>query len=304
MTPADPEQGSSAAAASGSEPLSCVSCRSRKLKCDKLRPACTRCTKVDADCVYPESRRKPAFKRRNVRELEERLGPRRRSVQISVFVADQPTAQVECMLMESQDDKKAPSAAAPHAAPHAAPGAALAGLPGMAAASSTPGLNANAAPDIPIFGTMDWNADMANLMNSSLADDSQSPEDVVPMTVPMRETDALPDPYNSLIDLGMFEALPPFEVLEELSVFQPSFASLSMLTDALGTISSSKAKRPLYPLSTAVAISKPSIPPRTRNHPCASNTPYGQWRPTATASTIPTMPSFIRGHANTPMPMR
>lgn len=56
------------------EALSCVSCRARKLKCCRTKPACARCVKVNAECVYPESRRKPAFKRRNVRELEERLG--------------------------------------------------------------------------------------------------------------------------------------------------------------------------------------------------------------------------------------
>ncbi|KAH7160019.1 hypothetical protein B0J13DRAFT_581109 [Dactylonectria estremocensis] len=57
----------------GTEPLACVSCRARKLKCDRIKPACSRCTKVSNDCVYPESRRKPTFKRRNVKELEARL---------------------------------------------------------------------------------------------------------------------------------------------------------------------------------------------------------------------------------------
>jgi hypothetical protein len=56
------------------EPLACISCRARKLKCDRTKPACGRCAKVDNQCVYPESRRKPAFKRRNVKELEARLG--------------------------------------------------------------------------------------------------------------------------------------------------------------------------------------------------------------------------------------
>jgi hypothetical protein len=58
---------------SKTEPLACVSCRARKLKCDRTKPACTRCVKVSNDCVYPESRRKPNFKRRNVKELEARL---------------------------------------------------------------------------------------------------------------------------------------------------------------------------------------------------------------------------------------
>ncbi|KAM0252586.1 hypothetical protein ACHAQJ_007623 [Trichoderma viride] len=63
----------SAASMQGTEPLACVSCRARKLKCDRTRPACTRCIKVKNECVYPESRRKPTFKRRNVKELEARL---------------------------------------------------------------------------------------------------------------------------------------------------------------------------------------------------------------------------------------
>ncbi|KAJ6444701.1 magnesium transporter NIPA4 [Purpureocillium lavendulum] len=71
------EPGSSSAehdsAAAATEPLACVSCRSRKLKCDRTKPACARCLKVGADCAYPESRRKPTFKRRNVKELEARL---------------------------------------------------------------------------------------------------------------------------------------------------------------------------------------------------------------------------------------
>ncbi|RFN49673.1 hypothetical protein FIE12Z_6025 [Fusarium flagelliforme] len=58
---------------SRTEPLACVSCRARKLKCDRVKPACTRCVKVSNGCVYPESRRKPNFKRRNVKELEARL---------------------------------------------------------------------------------------------------------------------------------------------------------------------------------------------------------------------------------------
>ncbi|KAL2127491.1 hypothetical protein VTI74DRAFT_10634 [Chaetomium olivicolor] len=62
-----------AAAAPAHEPLACVSCRARKLKCDRQKPVCARCAKAGGECVYPESRRKPAFKRRNVRELEERL---------------------------------------------------------------------------------------------------------------------------------------------------------------------------------------------------------------------------------------
>ncbi|KAG6059423.1 hypothetical protein E4U17_006328 [Claviceps sp. LM77 group G4] len=55
------------------EPLACVGCRSRKLKCDRAKPACTRCRNLGGGCVYPEARRKPTFKRRNVKEIEARL---------------------------------------------------------------------------------------------------------------------------------------------------------------------------------------------------------------------------------------
>ncbi|KAK8113673.1 hypothetical protein PG999_005742 [Apiospora kogelbergensis] len=58
------------------EALACVTCRARKLKCNRVKPACSRCVRVRGECVYPESRRKPAFKRRNVKELEARLGRR------------------------------------------------------------------------------------------------------------------------------------------------------------------------------------------------------------------------------------
>ncbi|KAK3682728.1 hypothetical protein B0T22DRAFT_292976 [Podospora appendiculata] len=62
-----------AEATTGCESLACVSCRARKLKCDRQIPVCVRCVKSGGECVYPESRRKPATKRRNVKELEDRL---------------------------------------------------------------------------------------------------------------------------------------------------------------------------------------------------------------------------------------
>ncbi|KAL2168814.1 hypothetical protein VTG60DRAFT_6784 [Thermothelomyces hinnuleus] len=77
MSPSSPEDGrsesSGAAVAAAHEPLACVTCRSRKLKCDRQKPVCARCAKAGGECVYPESRRKPATKRRSVKELEERL---------------------------------------------------------------------------------------------------------------------------------------------------------------------------------------------------------------------------------------
>ncbi|UPK90580.1 hypothetical protein LCI18_001515 [Fusarium solani-melongenae] len=58
----------------GKEPLSCLSCRARKLKCNRTKPACSRCSRLFEDCAYPESRKRPIRKRRTVKELEARLG--------------------------------------------------------------------------------------------------------------------------------------------------------------------------------------------------------------------------------------
>lgn len=54
--------------------ISCVSCRKRKLKCDRVKPKCSTCTRLRHECEYPERRRNLGSKRRNMKELEARLG--------------------------------------------------------------------------------------------------------------------------------------------------------------------------------------------------------------------------------------
>jgi hypothetical protein len=54
--------------------ISCVSCRKRKLKCDRVKPKCGTCTRLTHECEYPERRKNPSSKRRNLKELEARLG--------------------------------------------------------------------------------------------------------------------------------------------------------------------------------------------------------------------------------------
>jgi len=54
--------------------ISCVSCRKRKLKCDRVKPRCATCKRLRHECEYPERRRNITSKRRNMKELEERLG--------------------------------------------------------------------------------------------------------------------------------------------------------------------------------------------------------------------------------------
>ncbi|TGO07359.1 hypothetical protein BTUL_0288g00080 [Botrytis tulipae] len=53
--------------------ISCVSCRRRKLKCDRVKPKCGTCGRLRHECEYPERRRNIGAKRRNMKELEARL---------------------------------------------------------------------------------------------------------------------------------------------------------------------------------------------------------------------------------------
>ncbi|KAF7548714.1 hypothetical protein G7Z17_g6872 [Cylindrodendrum hubeiense] len=56
-------------------PYSCFECRSRKLKCDRLKQGCTRCAQGGGKCHYPTSRKPPVITvtRPKVKELESRL---------------------------------------------------------------------------------------------------------------------------------------------------------------------------------------------------------------------------------------
>lgn len=45
----------------GEHPWNCLSCRSKKLRCDRQRPSCSNCVKKQRDCVFPTSGR--AFRR-------------------------------------------------------------------------------------------------------------------------------------------------------------------------------------------------------------------------------------------------
>ncbi|KAK1637326.1 hypothetical protein BDP81DRAFT_222423 [Colletotrichum phormii] len=163
-------------AANASEPLACVTCRSRKLKCDRVKPACSRCLKVKGECVYPESRRKPAFKRKNVKELEERL------------------AQVEDLLKEAASK-------------------------GNGALPSEGDLDSRIN-----IGMDDFHVDIETIMamQNGTFDDGTSGFHTGPnmnKTVPPSQPGApsFADASGELMGLGLSEALPPFEMMEELN---------------------------------------------------------------------------------------
>ncbi|PKK49291.1 hypothetical protein CI102_5732, partial [Trichoderma harzianum] len=145
------------------KPLSCISCKVRKLKCDHQRPACTRCVRIESECIYPEARRKPTLQRSNVKELEARL------------------AQVEGYLKQ-------------------------AGQSSLDVGKS----NLHVDPD-----TEDVNKDQHS--DAETTADRTTQESQLPY-----ETPGLNDQFSStfsnrqLVDLGMSESIPPFEVIEEL----------------------------------------------------------------------------------------
>ncbi|KAI3338969.1 hypothetical protein F4824DRAFT_66357 [Ustulina deusta] len=189
-----PEDAAVVAGASGGpagESLSCVTCRSRKLRCDKVKPVCTRCTKVNGDCIYPESRRKPAFRRKNVKELEERL------------------AQVEGLLRQAGGTGLT------------APGVGVA----PEAEELTPGVINIDAFETPmtedvLFQGIDYGgAPGVSLDDSAFAFSHEDPAAFAGSTSTQPPGDFNSNTFNGeLIDLGgVFEALPPFEVMEDLN---------------------------------------------------------------------------------------
>ncbi|KAI2466576.1 hypothetical protein F4781DRAFT_434250 [Annulohypoxylon bovei var. microspora] len=170
---------------SGSETLSCISCRNRKLKCDRTKPRCVRCEKANIECVFPESRRKPASKRRNAKDLEARL------------------AQVEVLLKEASQNGSLHEKIAEKTVEH------------VDIQSAEVPVSENV-----IFEGFDFTAP-----DISLDDGAQFPFQQDSTTtfsngnLGGQGQGNTSTPFNgTLIDLGgVYERLPPFEVMEDLN---------------------------------------------------------------------------------------
>ncbi|KAK0645891.1 hypothetical protein B0T16DRAFT_148662 [Cercophora newfieldiana] len=189
-SPEEPPTGSSGATDHADpaviEPLACTSCRSRKLKCDRHKPICTRCAKVNGECVYPESRRKPAFKRRNVKELEERLA------QVEGFLKN---AGKHARVDDPVDDSPDGIGDIPMFPPTAGTGVGSE-LNDMFFTSNF----ADTHPD-PVLPHAFQSQGQQHSSNSS----SESPEG-----------SGFGHTGGELFGLGRFESLPPFEMIEDL----------------------------------------------------------------------------------------
>ncbi|KAI1501225.1 fungal-specific transcription factor domain-containing protein [Biscogniauxia marginata] len=168
------------------ELLSCVPCRNRKLKCDKAKPVCARCCKANIECVFPESRKKPAFRRKNVRELEARL------------------VQVEALLKEVGEKKASEGTAA--AGQHVGTTKSEPGEVPVTEDVLFRGIDVT-EPDLPFTGFSENDTPFFEPDDPSVfAAESSSGR-------PMNDT------FNGeLIDLGgIFESLPPKEFMEDLN---------------------------------------------------------------------------------------
>lgn len=105
-------------------------------------------------------------------------------------------------------------------------------------------------------------------------------------------------PSNELIDLGLFEPLPPFEVMEELyGLVLYACLVLVMLTLA-ATRYSSNGNTNSSPSSIQASIHILSIRRHISGPRCACSMPSGPWPPTHTKSTQPIMTCSTLGLGN------
>ncbi|KAI8959758.1 hypothetical protein F5Y11DRAFT_289236 [Daldinia sp. FL1419] len=168
--------------AQAGEILSCVSCRNRKLKCDRTKPRCSRCEKAKLECVFPESRRKPAFKRRNVKELEARL------------------AQVEVLLKENSQNRSQRDENV---------------VPANFQSMELPGDENLLFQGLDFENTMP----MPSLDDDTAFSFQQGPTATFPAgNLPDSQGQSNTPFGGELMDLGgIFESLPPFEMMEDLN---------------------------------------------------------------------------------------
>ena len=157
--------------------LACIPCRSRKLKCDRGRPNCDRCVKQGETCSYPGSKQRALGRRKTVRELEERIGTLKHRPGI-VPVEGGQTDDRDTLAEELE---RLLSSTSLNAAPE----------PETGLGQRLPSSSGN----VDVFET----------------EPSRQPP-MVTAAGPSGQQESA----NQLVDLGLFEQLPPFEVIDEL----------------------------------------------------------------------------------------
>lgn len=96
-------------AASGSKPLSCVTCRQRKVKCNKVDP-CNHCTKAGVQCVFPTRVRVPRAKQTGSKTRDVELLKRisRLESLVSKIDATDATDATDAANDSHEDDRSSP----------------------------------------------------------------------------------------------------------------------------------------------------------------------------------------------------
>ncbi|WEW61559.1 hypothetical protein PRK78_007050 [Emydomyces testavorans] len=158
--------------------IACMVCRRRKLRCDGKKPTCANCARLGHECAYNEVRKKSGPKRGYVKQLEARL------------------AQVETLL-KGQDAVDKPQNPAPvQESPFQVPlqNARLNDIPDLPIGPTS--MEEEPAMPLPAFADLPSNS--AGLAEPSLAMGA--------------------DISWEMIGLGLEEALPPQEVIDELYV--------------------------------------------------------------------------------------
>lgn len=90
-----PQRTSHARASQARKPLSCTSCRQRKVKCDRSDP-CDQCLKLGIECIFPTRRIRAPRGRQD--DLEPRDAELLRRI-----------SRLESMLVKNVDDRRSPS---------------------------------------------------------------------------------------------------------------------------------------------------------------------------------------------------
>ncbi|UKZ70910.1 uncharacterized protein TrAtP1_011881 [Trichoderma atroviride] len=171
------------------KPLSCISCKLRKLKCDHEKPICTRCTKAGSECIYPEARRKPTIQRSNVKELEARL------------------AQVEGYLKEATEESRDVKRGKADGNQDSDDGTKSRSRAATATDEEDVAALDEQTPCIPLVQFTDPN---------QFADQAESGDGLPFESSNFEYLNGKQYSNDELIDLSMSETLPPLDVIEEL----------------------------------------------------------------------------------------
>ncbi|KAL2201934.1 hypothetical protein CC79DRAFT_1315584 [Sarocladium strictum] len=184
--------------------LSCSRCRSRKLRCDRVRPACGRCVGQSVPCSYPTTRHHAVGQRKSVRELEERIGQLEKLLKAATLSSSSETAT------------RQPVNTIPEEQPQTVP-------------SLDTDVNLIDWSELGTLGgppqTSYQDLSLEQLMSSPEGNQSISPRALTP--------------EQQLIDTNLFESLPSWDLIDELTTifFQNVSAGAPMLHQANYTMS-------------------------------------------------------------------